>query len=95
MQGVLVSGFCGFLNFIDGGVWISAAACCLWLFWFCLCVGAPGTEVWTSACFFSSAPACAEGLHGVLLTGSPLYMLNPPKQLKASTDVKCVLRDVL
>jgi hypothetical protein len=43
--------------------------------------------------FFSSASACAEKLHDVLKT--PLYILNPPKQLNAFTDVKRVLHDVL
>ncbi len=35
-------------------------------FGFVFCVGAPGAEVWVSACFFSSASACAEKLHDVL-----------------------------
>ena len=66
MLGVLVFGFCGFLSFCVGVCGFLVGACRLWLFWFGFCVGAPRREVWVSACFFSSASACAEKLHDVL-----------------------------
>ena len=53
-------------KFLYWRVWVSAGACWLWLFWFGLCVSVLGVEVWVSACFFSSASACAEKLHDVL-----------------------------
>ncbi len=66
MLGVLVFGFCGFLSFVDGDVWVLQGFCWLWLFWFCLFVGVSGVEMCVFACFFSSASARAEKLYDVL-----------------------------
>jgi hypothetical protein len=66
MLGLLVVGFCGFLSFVGGGMWVLCGVLSGALFWFCLFVGVSGVEVCLSACFFSSASPCAERLHDVL-----------------------------
>jgi hypothetical protein len=66
MLGVLVVGCCGFLSFVDCGVWVSCGGLLtvvvlvLSLYW---CAEKRGVGV---CVFFSSASACAEELHDVL-----------------------------
>jgi hypothetical protein len=66
MLGVLVDGFCGFLSFVGGGMWVCAGVLLGALFWFYLFVGVSGVEMCVSACLFVSASASAEKLHDVL-----------------------------
>jgi hypothetical protein len=66
MLGVLEIGFSGFLSFVDSGMWVLCGVLLGALFWFCLFVGVSGVEACVSACFFSSASACAGKLHDVL-----------------------------
>jgi hypothetical protein len=66
MLGVLVVGFCGFLSFVGGGMWVlcgGLVGCVILVLSF---VGVSGVEMCVSACFFVSASACAEKLHDVL-----------------------------
>ena len=66
MLGVLEIGFSGFLSFVGGGMWVLCGGfvgCVILVLSF---VGVSGVEMCVSACFFSSASACAEKLHDVL-----------------------------
>jgi len=66
MLGVLIFGCCGFLSFVDGGVWVSCGGLLtvvVLVLSLCWCAEKRGVDV---CVFFSSASACAEKLHDVL-----------------------------